>query len=177
MRTFSIPALLFGTLLLAACGEDAPQPTTTAEANAPRPVAEQERELAAKFAEQKAALDQQSDAQRRASEKAARIQAVRGIATKLVELRQEAGKTGRSDLEKVLPKFNALKSEAGTIEVDDCTRRVRDSLVASIDRTVQTINHFRQQSGAPDAQSQQGAEEAQNLLMEADKQLATCFAN
>lgn len=168
-------ALTLTCLFLTACSKDPAPATTSAEANAPRPVAEQEKEIAAKLAEQKAALDAQAGTDRDKAEKARINQFVRDIAGRLDGLRAEANKTGRSDLGPVVDKLATLRVDAERVEVNDCTTKVRTTLIASIDKTIETLNNFRNQTGEADAATKKGAEEAQALLMQADAQMSACL--
>jgi hypothetical protein len=167
--------LILTALLLAACNKPAPQSTTTAEANAPKPVAEQEKEIAARLAEQKAALDAQSANQSSEADRQRVNQQIKDLAGRLDALRAEANKTGRSELGPVIEKLKTLRSDADRIEVTDCTRKVRETLTASMDKTIATLTAFAAATGEPDAAAKKGAEEAQTLMMEADRQMTACL--
>jgi hypothetical protein len=166
--------ILVAACFIAACSKKTDTAKTAAEANAPRPVAEQEGDLKKKFDEQKAELDGKSRQQSNDAEKTRINQQVRDIAGKLDGLRAKAQRTGRSELGGVIDELKALRADADKIEVTDCTRKVRDILNSSIDKTVAVLTSFKDDTNAPDDNLKQGIQEAQSLMMQADSQMAGC---
>lgn len=175
MRTSFIPALLLSALLVSACSKEAPQSTTTAEANAPRPVAEQERELAAKLAEQKKELDERTSKERDSAERVRRVKLVADMGRSWSAAVDEVRAAPRSKLDSPIGKMESLRNEAQSMDVDNCTAPARDTLVRAMNTMIDAVKAFQAQgTGDQTEATTKAIQDAQNLFAESNKLLLPC---
>jgi len=129
-------ALMLACLLIAACGKEAPQSTTTAESNAPRPVAEQEKEIADRLAKQKSALDADSELQRRRQEREQLVAPFIGLMDRFDEARARMSRPDAKDSnEQIIASLDKIKTEVNQLPTDSCVIAARDIMLSSLDKT------------------------------------------
>lgn len=175
MRVLEIPVLLLTALLFASCSKEAPQSTTTAESNAPRPVAEQERELAARLAEQKQALDARTSKERESAESVRRVKLVADLGRSWSDALNEVRAAPRSKLDGPIGKLESLRSEAQGLDVDNCTRQARDTLVSAMTMMIDGVKAFQSQGTGDQTDAvTKATQESQNLFATSNKQLLAC---
>lgn len=175
MRVFPLVTSLIFVSALAACSKQAPQSTTTAEANAPRSVAEQEKELAAKLAEQKKELDEQTSKDRDAAERIRRVKLVADMGRNWSNAVNEVRAAPRSKLAEPISKMEALRNEAQGMDTDSCTAPARDTLVRAMNTMIDAVKAFQSQGTGDQTEAvTKATTESQNLFGESNKQLLAC---
>lgn len=175
MRVSHFAVSLVLISLLTACGKKAPESTTTAEANAPRPVAEQEKEIAARLAEQKKALDEQTSKDRDSADRIRRVKLVADMGRNWSSAVNEVRAAPRSKLAEPIAKMEALRNEAQAMDTDSCTAPARDTLVRAMNTMIDAVKAFQSQGTGDQTEAvTKATTESQNLFGESNKQLLAC---
>ncbi len=113
-----------------------------------------QQDIASRLAEQKAALEANSQAESARTERAKNVDALLPIANKLSAAIVTARSTGRRDFAPLIKSVEAIKVEADAVAVDECTGKVRSDLQESIAITLDAFNAFtNEKTGAADEES------------------------
>jgi hypothetical protein len=132
------------------------------------------REIAKRFAEQKAAVDADFQQERARNERQQNVDALAGVAQHLGAGIRDAGTTGRSEFAALIKRVEAIKDEANTVVVDDCTGRARSNLLEAISTTVDAFTSFTKETGAASAASTQKLSLAIDQLSAVGQELRAC---
>ena len=129
-----------------------------------------DRDIAKRLAEQKGAVDAKFSLERARELRQRNVDAIRAVSSRWDEVMSEAGRTGRSDIAGPLKKMQTIKSDADTVETDDCTSGARATLQSAMATSIEAFNMFQKETGpsgdATTQKLQQGADTARNAQQE-----------
>ncbi len=164
-------------LLAAACSScgdrSAPKQEVKVE-SASEALKNDQRDIAQRFSEQKAAADANFQQDRTRADRQQNVDALAAVAQRLGAGIREAGTTGRSDFAGLIKKVEAIKADASVIAVDDCTGKVRTSLLEAVSATIDAFNSFAKETGSASEASTQKLSQAADQLDAIGQELRAC---
>ena len=173
MRQFHVWAWLCVSLL-AGCGPEPPPPVTTSAPTASEVLKADERAIAARFAEQKQALDEQTERDRIQAERNERIEAIAVIDRQWRTAMDEASRSRKGELPGPMATMEAAKNAAEQAPVDTCTEKPRTTMVNAMAMILDAYTQFRQQPGDASKAIQDQLNEGAVFLGTAERELAAC---
>lgn len=135
-----------------------------------------DRAIAARLAEQKAAVDEAYARERAREQRQRHVDALRAVGKRWDEGLDEAGRTPRTAVPGAIKKLQAIKSEAESVEVDDCTGDARTTLVASMAASVEALSLFQKETGTGGPGSELKLQQAADLLYAAQRAMSACLS-
>jgi hypothetical protein len=154
---------------------DAPAPKNDVRVESASEAARNDnRAIAARLAEQKAALEESSQLERARNERQQNVELLSALSKRWAGAVAETSRTGRSDLTEPIKKLQAIKAEADTIAVDECTGKARATLVASMSAAIAAYGTFQKETGDGSEASKQQLESAGSLLLTSQTDLNAC---
>lgn len=133
-----------------------------------------QKDIAERFAEQKAAVDADSQRESARTDRAQNVEALLPVANKLSSAIGAARTTGRSDFAALIKTVESIKVEADAVTVDDCTGKVRNDLLEAITTTLDAFNTFAKETGAPGEASRKKITQASDQVDAISKALSAC---
>lgn len=177
MKRTTVPTLLLiasVAALMVGCGKKTePAPTVKAE-TAGDAMRNDNADIAKRLAEQKGATDAAFEKQQAQNEKTAQYDALAAISSRWVAVVGEAQKTGRSDMDAVIKKFEDVKTEASNLAVNDCTGRARAAMLTAMSSTIDAYRQFRTETGAASDTSKEKLQQAASQYGEFEKMMPAC---
>ena len=170
MKTIFSVATILLAVTLSGCQPTAPPTSEVRVESASEAARNDDRAIAGRLATQKAAVDEAFEKGRANELRQRNVDALRAVSSRWDEVMSEAGRTGRSDIAGPLKKMQAIKSDADTVETDDCTSGARATLQSAMAASIEAYTMFQKETGpSGDATSQklqQGADTARNAQQE-----------
>ncbi len=143
--------------------------------SADQAVRNDERAIATRLAEQKTAVETAYREAEAADDKRKAVDALSQIATRWDSGVEGASKVLRGELDEPLKKLQAIKSEAETVAVNECTGAARAALVAAMNTSLEAFAAFRADTGAVVSEAVKAKHnKGADMQVEAVAQLATC---
>lgn len=176
MKRLTAPLFLLAGLLpvvLGACKDKSVSPPAARIESAGEAMRNDNRDIAKRLAEQKAAVDTAGEQQRASSERQQFVDSLAAVGKRWLDVSAEAERTVRGELDPVIKKLDAVKSEADGVAVNECTGAARTVLSASMGATIAAYSQFRKETGKAEA-AQKKLDEAITQFDEYEKQLARC---
>ncbi|MBL0122110.1 MAG: hypothetical protein IPP88_05060 [Betaproteobacteria bacterium] len=174
MKTANTVLVILLAAVCASCGDRAaPKPEVKVE-SASEALKNDQRDIAQRFSEQKAAADANFQQDRARADRQQNVDAMAALAQRLGAGIKEAGTTGRSDFAGLIKKVDAIKADANAVAVDDCTGKVRASLLEAVSATVDAFNSFTKETGAASEASTQKLSQAADQLDAIGQELRAC---
>ncbi len=159
----------------AGCGDRAaPPPRDVNVATASEALRADQKEIAQRFDEQKSAADANFQLERARADRQLNVDALSAIAQRLGAAVRDAGATGRGEFPALIKRVEAIRAEANAVTVDDCTGKVRASLLEAITITVDAFNSFARETGAASEASTQKLAQAVELVDTIGLDLRAC---
>jgi hypothetical protein len=131
--------------------------------------------IAKRLAEQKGAVDDAFQRQRANELRQRNVDALRAIAVRWNDGLSEAGRTPRSDIAEPLKKLQTIKSDADTVEVDDCTSAARTTLQSAMTASIEAFNLFQKETGPSADSTTQKIQQGADLLRAAQQEISACL--
>jgi hypothetical protein len=174
----NIVALLLAMLAAITFGcKDAKSPKTeTRVESASEAARNDDRAIAKRLAEQKAAVDTKFEQGRAREERRRYAEALRTISTSWNEGLGEASRTPRTDIAVPLKKLEALKLDAGKVDVDECTSGARNSLLSAMSASIEAFGMFQKETGPSGDATTQKIQQGADLLRVAQQEISACLA-
>jgi hypothetical protein len=174
MKHVSTALVILLAAAFSGCGDrSAPKQEVKVE-SASEALRNDQRDIAQRFSEQKAAADANFQQDRARTERQQNVDALAAVAQRLGAGIRDAGTTGRSDFAGLIKKVEAIKADATAVAVDDCTGKVRESLLDTISATIDAFNQFAKETGAASAASTQKLGQAAEQLDAIGQELRAC---
>jgi hypothetical protein len=174
MKLISALLIVLSVSLVGCKDRNATPPTSGNAQGASEAMRADSKDIAKRLAEQKAATDANFEAGQAAAEKQRLADSLAAIGQRWAAALDETYKAGRSDMATPIQKLNALKAEAGTLAVNECTGAARATLLNSMSTTIDGFNQFAKETGAASEATQQVLMKGATQLNDFDKQLAGC---
>ena len=133
------------------------------------------RAIAGRFAEQKAAADEAFEKGHAREARQRNVDTLRAIGSRWNDALNEATRTGRSDIAGPIKKLQAIKSEADTVEVDDCTGNARTTLQSAMTVFIDAFSTFQKETGNSGEATTQKAQQGTDLLRTAQQEMEACL--
>lgn len=133
-----------------------------------------DRAIATRLASQKAAVDEAYQKGRANELRQRNVDALRAVSTRWSAALTEASGTPRSEIAAPLKKLQALKSEADTIEVDDCMGAAQKTLQSAMAATIDALSSFQKETGVTADTTSQKIQQGADLLQAALQQMDEC---
>lgn len=133
-----------------------------------------DRAIASRLASQKAAVDEAYQKGRANELRQRNVEALRDVSTRWRAALAEASGTPRSEIAALLKKLQALKSEADTIEVDDCMGAARKTLQSAMATTIDALSSFQKETGVTADTTTQKIQQGSDLLQAALQEMDAC---
>ncbi|MEO8104326.1 MAG: hypothetical protein ABI790_17565 [Betaproteobacteria bacterium] len=168
-----ILAILFAAMV-AGCGERPAPPREVKVESASEALRNDQRDIAKRFAEQKSEADASFRLDQARIDRQQNVDALAAVAQRVGAAVRDAGTTGRSEFAGLIKKVEALKAEANAVAVDDCTGKVRASLLEAITTTADAFNSFAKETGAASEASSQKLTQATDQLDLIGQELRAC---
>lgn len=131
--------------------------------------------IARRLAEQKAAVDDTFQKERARESRQRYMDALRAVTKRWEDGLNEARRTPRFDIAGQIPKLQVISSQAGTVEVDDCTGAARATLQSSMAASFEALAMFQKETGESGDATTQKVTQAADLLREAKAQTEACL--
>lgn len=163
-------------VLATGCGNDKPaNPLQGAEQNAPQPVAVQEREIAGRLEQQKRELDEKQRKVTALAERMKTVAPLQDIIDRWLTVRVELSRPDMQlTTQELITRMQALKKEAESAAVDDCSIKARNSMVESMTQTLAITAKVLANKGKTDPSIQQEVNQAYQLQQRAEGELSEC---
>ena len=143
--------------------------------SADQAVRSDERAIAVRLAEQKAAVETAYRETEAAEDRRKAVDALSQIATRWDSAVEGASKVLRGELDEPLKKLQAIKSEAETVVVNECTGPARTALVAAMNTSLEAFAAFRADTSAVVSEAiKTKHNKGADMQVEAVAQLAKC---
>ena len=130
--------------------------------------------IAGRHASQKASVDEAYQKGRANELRQRNVDALRAVGTRWSAALAEASGTPRSEIAAPLKKLQALKSEADTIEVEDCMGAARKTLQSAMAATIDALSSFQKETGVSADTTSQKIQQGADLLQAALQQMDEC---
>jgi hypothetical protein len=166
------------TLLAAAlfgCKDSAAPKSEVRVESASEAARNDERAIAKRLAEQKGATDEAFQRQRANESRQRNVDALRAIATRWNDSLSQASLTPRSDIAEPLKKLQTIKSDADTVEVDDCTGSARATLQSAMSASIEAFSLFQKETGPSADSTTQKIQQGADLLRAAQREISACL--
>lgn len=173
---FNIVLSVLLAAAVAGCGDRTAPKSEVKVPSASEALKSDQREIAKRFEEQKSAADASFELNRARTERQQNVDALAAVAQRLGAGIKDAGTTGRGEFAALIKRVDALKAEANALAVDDCTGKVRASLLETISATVEAFNSFAKETGAASEASTQKLAQAADQLEAIGQELRSCRA-
>ena len=157
------------------CNEAAPPKSDLRVESASEAARNDDRAIAVRLAAQKAAVDAAFQRQRAREQRQQNVEALLAVSTRWETALNEANLTARSDIAGPIRKLSAIKADADTVVVDDCTGGARTTLVSAMAASIEAFNMFQKETGASGAATAQKVQQAADLLGSAQGEISACL--
>lgn len=135
-----------------------------------------DRAIAVRLAQQKAAVDEAYARERIREQRKHKVDALRAVNTSWDQGLDEASRTPRSEVAGAIKKLQALKSDAESVEVDECTGGARATLVSSMAASIEALSLFQKETGTGGEASGLKLQLAADLLYAAQRDMNACLS-
>ena len=167
------------TIFLAAttfgCNDAVPPKSEVRVESASEAARNDDRAIAVRLAAQKAAVDEAFQRERAREERQRNVDALRAVGTRWEAGLNEAGLTPRSDIAGLIKKLLAIKTDAETVGVDDCTGNARTQLVSSMATSIEAFSMFQKEKGESGEATTQKVQQGADLLRAAQGEMSACL--
>ena len=132
------------------------------------------RAIAGRLAQQKAAVDEAFERTRALEARQRNVDALRAVSARWLDGLDDVSRIPRSDLAESIKKLRAIKTEAETVEVDDCTGKARATLVSSMTASIEAASMFQKEGGTARDATGQKLQQGADSLFAAQREMDTC---
>ena len=175
MKSIISLSIIFFAATMFGC-KDSNQPKTEVRVESASEAARNDsRDIAKRLAEQKADVDAKFSQERARELRQRNVDALRAVSSRWDEVMSEAGRTGRSDIAGPLKKMQAIKSDANTVETDDCTSGARATLQSAMAASIEAFNMFQKETGPSGDATTQKLQQGADLARNAQQEMAACL--
>ena len=133
--------------------------------------------IAVRLAQQKAAVDEAYARERSREQRQRYVDALRAVGTRWDESLDEASRTPRSAVAAAIKKLQTVKSDAESVEVDECTGGARATLLSSMTAAIEAFSLFQKETGTGGEASGLKLQLAADLLFAAQREMNACLRN
>ncbi len=167
------------TILLAAttfgCKDASPPKGEARVETASETARNDDRAIAARLALQKAAVDEAYQKDRARESRQQYVDALRAVGKRWDAALLEASRTPRNAIAAQTTKLQTIRSDAATIDVDDCTSRARITLQSSMAASMEAFSMFQKETGESAEATTQKIQQGSDLLRAAQRETDACL--
>ena len=157
------------------CKDAAPPKTDVRVESASEAARKDDREIAERLAQQKAATDDAYQKQRARESRQQYVDLLRAATKRWEDGLSAATLIPRFEIGPQITKLQAIRSEAGTIDVDDCSGPARAILQSSMAVSFEALAMFQKETGESGDATTQKVTQAAELLSQAKTQTDACL--
>lgn len=169
-----VTIVLVATLL--GCKDSVPPKTEVRIESASEAARNDDRAIAVRLAQQKAAVDEAFQKQRARESRQQYVDLLQAGIKRWEDGVSEAGLTPRSGLAPQITKLQAIRTDVGGIDVDDCTGAARATLQLSMANALEALAMFQKEKGESGDATTQKVTQATEQLREAKSQVVACLS-
>lgn len=170
---FNVIAILLVATLFG-CKPPTPPKSEVRVESASEAAKNDDRAIAARLATQKAAVDTAFEKGRANEARQRNVDVLSAVSTRWSSSLAEASRTPRTGIAEPLKKLQAVKSEADTVEVDDCTGGARATLQSAMAASIDAFSAFQKETGASGDATTQKIQQGADLLRAALQEMDAC---